>query len=539
MLIKAKSVFVSFLVCVAISVLCGAAAIAQDLTPEEIIEINSKAVVKILVLLKDKNDEYQFGGVGSGFFISHDGYIVTNFHVASEAVDSDAILVAQYWSTPSKQLLFTLKVVKSNRTHDLSLLKVTGFWDSDTQEMADVPKDTEFPCVVMGSSSLVKLGAEVIIIGFPPYGNADADSMLTSTMKVTRGIISGFNPDLNFFETDAVVHGGNSGGPALSKGGVVIGITSAIYEKDQMIGLIRPACDLRVILSTAILNDIDKERAENDMGTWDCGEGTPEDAKSSINIPSGKNKGKDADGGSENSGKDKGGGENDSSRAFVYGKVVERNSNRGISDASIVVMLPKDADVFAKKLALPNDEEWKSILDNKLVSFAQSDTDGSFTLSDKLDPDTEYKFVLVKSGYDMNMYVITTAGEIDVGKLEMDQTEESSDDSDSGGSGPDLNVTLYATGTSDEITAGTIGAFTTGAMEKFRDSDFNEDVLAKLVDKGEVIFAEEQGDGHYTISGLESGESYVIMAVCDDYQPAVRDYTAGKSRYITIYLDKK
>lgn len=395
-----------------------ASSAALAMTREEIIQINSKAVVKIIVLTSDAKGDYQFSGVGSGFFISHQGYIVTNYHVALEAVESDAALLAQYWYSPSKYILFTVRVVKSNRPHDLALLQVSGYWDAEAEKILEVPPDIEFPCVVMGSSSVVQLGSEVIVIGFPPLGSrGDASGMINTTMKVTRGIISGFNDEQNFYETDAVVHGGNSGGPALSEGGVVIGVTSAIYEQQQAIGLIRPACDLRVILSTKILSDIDAERAENSLGEWDCGEGESGETTSPIAKKTGDSyEDEDTDYGSSYDSGD--------STAHVSGKVVVRGANRGIPEAIIVVMYPDNADVFVDKFNNGEEQEWKDYLDKYLVAFAQTDSGGAFVLSDELDANSEYKFVLIKGGYDMNMYKVVTAGSTDVGNLEMDPASD-------------------------------------------------------------------------------------------------------------------
>lgn len=514
--------------CLAALTLASSAALA--LTREEIIQINSKAVAKILVLTSDAKGDYQFSGVGSGFFISHQGFIVTNYHVALEAVESDAALLAQYWYSPSKNFLFTVRVVKSNRPHDLALLQVNGYWDAEAEKILEVPPDIEFPCVVMGSSSVVQLGSEVIVIGFPPLGSrGDASGMINTTMKVTRGIISGFNDEQNFYETDAAVHGGNSGGPALSEGGVVIGVTSAIYEQQQAIGLIRPACDLRVILSTKILNDIDAERAENSLGEWDCGEGESGETTSPITKkPSDGYEDADQDYGSSYDSGD--------SSAHVSGKVVVRGANRGIPEAIIVVMTPDNADVFIDKFNNGEEQEWKDYLDKHLVAFAQTDSDGAFVLSDELDANSEYKFVLIKGGYDMNMYKVVTAGSTNVGNLEMDPA---SDDSSNEPTTASLTVKVYSKGGSRGIEGATVGVLTSGAMEQLRDSKFSTDKLKELLDEGSAFFATDKGKGSYEVSGMESGEDYIILVVSDGYELAMENVTAGSKSSISVYLESE
>jgi serine protease Do len=141
-------------------------------------------------------------GQGSGFFISSDGYIVTNYHVVEGAIKVDAV-------TENGDTL-RARIVGTDPDTDLALLKVEG---------------KTFPFVPLGSSE-VKPGDWVIAIG-NPFG-------LGGT--VTAGIVSARGRDIgmgaydNFVQIDAPVNKGNSGGPAFNQSGEVIGVNTAIFS---------------------------------------------------------------------------------------------------------------------------------------------------------------------------------------------------------------------------------------------------------------------------------------------------------------------
>ncbi|HEX7748107.1 MAG TPA: DegQ family serine endoprotease [Bordetella sp.] len=141
-------------------------------------------------------------GVGSGFFISSDGYVLTNYHVVDDATDIYVTL------TDGRE--FKAKVVGSDKQTDVALLKI------DAKDMATLP---------IGDSDKIKKGQWVLAIG-SPFG-------LDST--VTAGIISAINRDtgdyLPFIQTDVAVNPGNSGGPLINLQGEVIGINSQIISR--------------------------------------------------------------------------------------------------------------------------------------------------------------------------------------------------------------------------------------------------------------------------------------------------------------------
>jgi serine protease Do len=140
---------------------------------------------------------------GSGFFISPDGYLVTNNHVADHAISLQAVTV--------DGKIYTAKVVGTDRRTDLALLKVDG--------------RNDFPYVNFSHSDPA-VGDWVVALG-NPFG-------LGGT--VTAGIISaegrniGEGPYDDFLQIDAPVNRGNSGGPAFNLDGQVVGVNTAIYS---------------------------------------------------------------------------------------------------------------------------------------------------------------------------------------------------------------------------------------------------------------------------------------------------------------------
>lgn len=141
-------------------------------------------------------------GVGSGFFISSDGYILTNNHVVA---DSNGIFVTL---TNGKE--YKAKVIGTDPRTDIALIKI------DAKDM---------PPLQIGDSNQLKKGQWVLAIG-SPFG-------LDST--VTAGIVSAINRDtgdyLPFIQTDVAVNPGNSGGPLINLAGQVVGINSQIISQ--------------------------------------------------------------------------------------------------------------------------------------------------------------------------------------------------------------------------------------------------------------------------------------------------------------------
>ena len=151
---------------------------------------------------EEGDDELQPSGVGSGFILSSDGYILTNTHVVREA--------DEIWVRLSDKREFKAKLIGSDQRTDVALIKIEA---------------TGLSVAVIGESSKVRVGEWVLAIGSP----FDLDN------TVTAGIVSAKGRDtgqyLPFIQTDAAVNPGNSGGPLINMKGQVIGVNSQIYSR--------------------------------------------------------------------------------------------------------------------------------------------------------------------------------------------------------------------------------------------------------------------------------------------------------------------
>lgn len=147
-------------------------------------------------------EEQQPHGVGSGFILSTDGFIMTNAHVVDGA---DEVLV-----TLTDKREFKAKIVGADKRSDIAVVKIAA---------------TGLPAVKIGDVSRLKVGEWVMAIG-SPFG-------LDNT--VTAGIVSAKQRDtgdyLPFIQTDVAINPGNSGGPLINMRGEVVGINSQIYSR--------------------------------------------------------------------------------------------------------------------------------------------------------------------------------------------------------------------------------------------------------------------------------------------------------------------
>ncbi|HVO73852.1 MAG TPA: trypsin-like peptidase domain-containing protein, partial [Ignavibacteriaceae bacterium] len=149
-------------------------------------------------------------GLGSGFIISSDGYIVTNDHVAGNGSEITVTM------TNGKH--YNAKIVGSDPATDICLLKID---------------ETDLPYVYLGNSDDVMIGEWVVALG-NPFGLFEVNNKPT----VTVGVISSTGMNLNqiddryyinMIQTDAAINGGNSGGPLVNSIGEVIGMNTLIF----------------------------------------------------------------------------------------------------------------------------------------------------------------------------------------------------------------------------------------------------------------------------------------------------------------------
>lgn len=151
---------------------------------------------------RNEEDMPQRRGVGSGFILSADGFVMTNAHVVDGA---DEVIV-----TMTDKREFKAKIVGVDKRTDVAVLKLEG---------------SGLPAVKIGDVSRLKVGEWVIAIG-SPFNLANT---------VTAGIVSAKARDTGelvpFIQTDVAINPGNSGGPLINMRGEVVGINSQIYSQ--------------------------------------------------------------------------------------------------------------------------------------------------------------------------------------------------------------------------------------------------------------------------------------------------------------------
>jgi serine protease Do len=153
-------------------------------------------------------------GVGSGFVMNREGYILTNNHVVEDA-DQIKVKLAN-----GKE--YDGKVVGRDTKTDLALVKVEGSSDLHPLEL--------------GNSDDLEVGSWVVAIG-SPFG---LEQTVTAGIVSAKGRVIGSGPYDNFIQTDASINPGNSGGPLINMKGEVIGINTAIIASGQGIGFAIP-----------------------------------------------------------------------------------------------------------------------------------------------------------------------------------------------------------------------------------------------------------------------------------------------------------
>ncbi len=144
-------------------------------------------------------------GSGSGFIVDEHGLVVTNAHVV-EGFETALVRLSDDQTLQGK-------VLGVDEISDLAIIDIRG--------------TREFKRVMLGDSSLVELGDEVVAMGFPLAYE------LGSSVTITRGVISSkrrFN-DVEFLQTDAAINPGNSGGPLFNRAGEAIGVNTSRYSE--------------------------------------------------------------------------------------------------------------------------------------------------------------------------------------------------------------------------------------------------------------------------------------------------------------------
>ncbi|MBR3705238.1 MAG: trypsin-like peptidase domain-containing protein [Oscillospiraceae bacterium] len=152
----------------------------------------------------------QSASSGSGFIITDDGYIVTNYHVISGGTEVSVTL--------NNGVTYAAQVIGGEEDYDIAVLKVD-------------PGETKLQSVVIGQSANLLVGEDIVAIG-NPLGEL--------TFSLSEGIVSCLNREINvdgtpfnMIQISAAVNSGNSGGPLFNSYGEVVGIVSAKYSSSS------------------------------------------------------------------------------------------------------------------------------------------------------------------------------------------------------------------------------------------------------------------------------------------------------------------
>jgi len=161
------------------------------------------------------------GGLGSGFFINADGYLITNFHVIEGETEISVEVYHQHNGQLDRETYKQVKIIALNKFHDLALLHI---------EDKNAPR---FKYVELGNSDGLTVGDSVFAIGSP----------MGLERTVTSGILSTKTRQLEgelYLQTTAQINPGNSGGPLFDLAGEVVGVTNMKITFGEGLGFAIP-----------------------------------------------------------------------------------------------------------------------------------------------------------------------------------------------------------------------------------------------------------------------------------------------------------
>lgn len=196
----------------------------------------------------DRVYNQQIKSLGSGAIISPDGYILTNDHVAGNALEAIVTL------TDGSQ--YNAKFIGTDPTSDICLLKIDA---------------NNLPFIKLGNSEDIMIGEWVIALG-NPFGLFDINDKPT----VTVGVISAVGMNLgalnnrsyvNMLQTDAAINNGNSGGPLVNVLGELVGMNALIYTAQGSTGNVGVSFAIPVNKIKRVVSEI-KEKGKVDRDFW-------------------------------------------------------------------------------------------------------------------------------------------------------------------------------------------------------------------------------------------------------------------------------
>ena len=180
-----------------------------ELSPADLYEQNVRSTVGITTsgrMSSRYGYGYTYQASGSGFIISDDGYILTNYHVVD---GSDSVTVATY-----EDETYDAKVIGYDESNDVAILKI------DAENLKPV---------TIGDSDKLRVGDYVYAIG-NPLGELTFSLTHGIVSALSRNVKTGSGTQMNLIQTDCAINSGNSGGALFNSFGEVVGITNAKFS---------------------------------------------------------------------------------------------------------------------------------------------------------------------------------------------------------------------------------------------------------------------------------------------------------------------
>lgn len=211
-----------------------------NLSTEEIVKKVSPAVVTVQVSTGVNNSYSNSAqqGIGTGFIVSKDGNIVTNYHVIEGARKVSVIF------NNGKEV--SAKVIAVNEKDDLAILDV-----DDSVEMPGIAK--------LAENDNLNAGQEIITIG-NPLGKEFSGTVTKGIISSTSRTVSMNGEQKEFIQIDAAINPGNSGGPLINLKGEIIGVNTAKKSGENIEGM---GFSIKIAKVREMINNIENYKVEN------------------------------------------------------------------------------------------------------------------------------------------------------------------------------------------------------------------------------------------------------------------------------------
>ena len=181
--------------------------VVKKMSQEELLQQQVPEILKRFfgnqIIIPEQQAPREKTAFGSAFFISKDGYLLTNHHVVEDASEVTIVL--------NDRREIDAKVVGSDARTDVALLKVSG---------------SNFPSLATGNIDQLKVGQPVLAIGSPFGFDYSASAGIVSAKS--RNMLG--ETSVPFIQTDVALNPGNSGGPLFNQQGQVVGVNSRIFS---------------------------------------------------------------------------------------------------------------------------------------------------------------------------------------------------------------------------------------------------------------------------------------------------------------------